>query len=56
MKDRIVEEIRARRRALLLERYGGSIQKMLAASREWQMSHPDRVKTLRRRQVARAVA
>jgi len=56
MIDHAVEEIRERRRRLLRERYGGSIQRLLEASRKWERTHPGMVTHLRKRSSARAVA
>jgi len=56
MRDTAVEEIRARRRRLLQERYGGSVDRMIQAAMESQRLHPVRVINLRRRASARAVA
>ena len=56
MKDIAVEEVRALRRRLLKERYGGSVDRLVQAAIEGQRLHPLRVINLRRRASARAVA
>ena len=56
MKDIAVEEVRARRRRLLKERYGGSVDRLVQAAMESQRLHPLRVINMRRRASARAVA
>ena len=56
MTDKVVEEIRRRRRHLIQTRYGGSIDKMVQASMEWQRKHPGRVVGLRSHHKTRAVA
>ena len=40
MKDSAVEEVRARRRRLLKERYGGSVDRMIQTAIERQRLHP----------------
>ncbi len=49
MKDHAVEEIRARRRKLLKDKYDGSIARMIEDGMQWQAKHPDRVVDLRKR-------
>ena len=56
MKDMAVEEVRARRRRLLQERYGGSVDRLIQAAIEGQRQRPLRVINLRKRASARAVA
>ena len=56
MKDIAVEEVRARRRRLLKERYGGSVDRLIQAAIESQRMHPLNVINLRKRASARAVA
>lgn len=50
MKDRIVEEIRSRRRKLIREKYDGSAMKLVREAIEWERQHPDRVIHARRKQ------
>ena len=50
MKDRIVEEIRSRRRRLMREKYHGSAEKLVREAIEWERQHPDRVIHARRKQ------
>ena len=56
MRDIAVEEVRARRRRLLQERYGGSVDRLIEAAIESQRRRPLRVINLRKRTLARAVA
>ena len=56
MKDMAVEEVRARRRRLLKERYGGSVDRLVQSAIDGQRLHPLRVVNLRRRGSVRAVA
>jgi len=56
MTDKVIEEIRQRRRTLIQARYDGSIDKMVAASLEWQRSHPGRAVPVRTHRKVRAVA
>ena len=56
MTDKIIEEIRSRRRQLMRTRYGGSIDKLVEAGIEWQRKHPGRAVSLRSNPRARAVA
>ena len=56
MRDIAVEEVRAVRRSLLKERYGGSADRMIQAAIEGQRQHPRRVINLRRRSSARTAA
>ena len=49
MKDTAVEEVRAVRRRILQDRYGGSADRMIQAAIESQRRHPRRVVNLRRR-------
>jgi hypothetical protein len=50
MKDRIVEEIRSRRRKLMREKYHGSAEKLVHEAIEWARQHPERVIHARRKQ------
>jgi hypothetical protein len=43
MKDQAIEEIRARRRTLFKEKYGGSIEEMVSAAMEADSRHPAKV-------------
>jgi hypothetical protein len=43
IRDDAIEEIRERRRLLLKEQYGGSIDRFLNDAEDWQKKHPDRV-------------
>jgi hypothetical protein len=43
IRDEAVEEIRERRRVLLTERYGGSIDRLLDDAGQWQKKHPERI-------------
>ena len=52
MKDDAVEEIRARRRKLIKEQYGGSISRLIDEAIQWQAKHPDKVVDLRKRKMA----
>lgn len=57
MKDQAIEEVRARRRSLLRDKYDGSVEKMIAACIEWQIKHPGRTVTPKgHRTTRRAVA
>ena len=56
MTDKVIEEIRRRRRALIRTQYGGSIDRMVAASMKWQHKHPSRVVLSRTHRKIRAVA
>jgi hypothetical protein len=56
MRDLAVEEVRARRRRLLKERYGGSVDRMIQAAIENQRLRSHRVVNLRQRAPAKAVA
>jgi hypothetical protein len=56
MTDRVIEEIRERRRNLIKTRYGGSVDRVVASSCEWQKMHPRKVANLRRITAARAIA
>ena len=41
--DEAIEEIRNRRRQLLNEQYGGSIDRFLDEAEIWQKKHPERI-------------
>ena len=56
MKDVAVEGVRPRRRRLLQERYGGSVDRLIQAAIGGQCRRPLRVINLRKRTLARAVA
>jgi len=56
MKDIAVEELRARRRRLLKERYNGSVDRMIQAAMESQRQHPLHVINLKKRRAVRVVA
>ncbi len=43
IRDEAIEEIRERRRRLIKEQYGGSIDRFLDDAEEWQKKHPERV-------------
>ncbi len=43
IRDEAIEEIRERRRKLINEQYGGSIDRFLDDAIEWQKKHPERV-------------
>jgi hypothetical protein len=43
IRDEAIEEIRERRRKLLKEEYGGSIDRFFDAAEEWQKKHPERI-------------
>jgi len=43
VKDKIVEEIRARRRQLVRGKYDGSVDRFVGAAIAWDGKHPDRV-------------
>ncbi len=43
MKDKVVEEIRSRRRELIRVKYQGSVDKFVRGAIEWEHQHPDRV-------------
>jgi hypothetical protein len=43
IRDEAIEEIRERRRRLLKELYGGSIDRFLDDAEEWQKKHPERI-------------
>ena len=49
MKDYAVEEIRGRRRRLIEEEFGGSIDRFVDKAVPWAKENPDRVENLRRR-------
>lgn len=42
MKDKLVEEIRARRRRLFREKYGCSVDGLVRGAMAWEREHPDR--------------
>jgi hypothetical protein len=46
MHDEAIEEIRNRRKKMLLEDFGGSIERFGEEARKWQCEHPDRVVNL----------
>jgi hypothetical protein len=43
IRDEAIEEIRERRRRLIKEQYGGSIDRFLDDAEEWQKKHPEQV-------------
>ena len=43
IRDEAIEEIRERRRRLIKEQYGGSIDRFFDDADEWQKKHPERV-------------
>ena len=49
MIDREVEEIRKRRRRILRDDCGGSIERFVEDAREWGREHPDKVVDLKKR-------
>lgn len=52
MKDKVVEEIRSRRRRLIQEKYEGSLDKFVQGAIEWEHKHPDRVLHAHRKRAA----
>ena len=53
MKDKVVEEIRSRRRTLIQEKYDDSVAKFVQGAIEWEHQHPNRViRAKRKRPVA----
>jgi len=48
MSDTVIEEIRARRRQVWRQVYGGSASQFVRESQVWQKAHPRRVVNLRR--------
>jgi len=49
MIDREVEEIRQRRRRILREAYGGSIERLVEDAQRWGKEHPEKVVDLKKR-------
>jgi hypothetical protein len=43
MKDQAIEEIRQRRRDLCKQKYGGTVEQMVAAAMQIDSSHPAKV-------------
>jgi hypothetical protein len=43
IRDEAIEQIRERRRRLIKERYGGSIDRYFDEAMEWQKKNPGRV-------------
>jgi hypothetical protein len=43
IRDEAIEEIRERRRRLIKEQYGGSIDRFLDDAEKWQKEHPEQV-------------
>ena len=41
--DEAIEEIRERRRRMIKEQYGGSIDRFLDEAEEWQKKHPEQL-------------
>ena len=54
MIDREVEEIRKRRRRILRDECGGSIERFVEDARRWGRQHPDKVVDLKKRPPTRA--
>jgi len=53
MIDHEVEEIRKRRRRILREDYGGSIEEFVKDASRWGREHPDKVISLKKKRPAR---
>jgi hypothetical protein len=43
IRDEAIEEIRERRRHLIKELYGGSIDRFFDDAEDWQKKHPERI-------------
>jgi hypothetical protein len=43
IRDEAIEEIRERRRRMIKEQYGGSIDRFLDEAEEWQKKHPEQL-------------
>jgi hypothetical protein len=43
IRDEAIEEIRERRRRMIKEQYGGSIDHLLDEAEEWQKKHPEQL-------------
>jgi hypothetical protein len=43
IRDEAIEEIRERRRRLIKEQYGGSMDRFIDDADEWQKKHPEKV-------------
>jgi hypothetical protein len=43
IRDEAIEEIRERRRRMIEEQYGGSIDRFLDDAEEWQKKHPEQL-------------
>ena len=56
MIDREVEEIRKRRRRILRDDYGGSIERFVEDARDWGQKHPEKVVNLKRKRPTKAPA
>ena len=52
MRDKIIEEIREKRKVMLREDFAGSIKRFGEEARQWQREHPDRVVNLHDRKMA----
>ena len=52
MIDHEVEEIRKRRRRILRDDYGGSIERLVEAARRWGREHPEKVVDLKKKRPA----
>lgn len=56
MIDREVEEIRERRRRILRDDCGGSIERFVEDATQWSREHPEKVVDLKKRRPGRATA